>query len=130
MGMGRSGKRTLAVLVVAGLGLVLTACGGDDDDAAPAATCIDEKSRADIAHPGIVVDRRAGITLVHPADLPDLCCGTPWRSKGMKDGYAAMAARRPTAHLRVGPAGAIGAGQIEGFGNPVIRRGVQELRVV
>jgi len=35
--------------------------------------------------------RRAGITLVHPADLPDLCCGTPWRSKGMKDGYAAMA---------------------------------------
>ena len=39
MGMGRSGKRTLAVLVVAGLGLVLTACGGDDDDAAaPAAT--------------------------------------------------------------------------------------------
>ncbi len=38
MGMGRSGKRTLAVLVVAGLGLALTACGGDDDDAAPAAT--------------------------------------------------------------------------------------------
>ena len=37
--------------------------------------------------------RRAGITLVYPADLPDLCCGTPWRSKGMKDGYAAMTGR-------------------------------------
>ena len=38
MGMGRSGQRGLAVLVIAGLGLVLTACGDDDDDAAPAAT--------------------------------------------------------------------------------------------
>jgi D-lactate dehydrogenase len=26
-------------------------------------------------------------------DLPDLCCGTPWRSKGMKAGYAGMARR-------------------------------------
>ncbi len=34
---------------------------------------------------------RAGITLTHPVELPDLCCGTPWRSKGMKAGYAAMA---------------------------------------
>ncbi len=39
------------------------------------------------------VCERAGIGLRHPADLPDLCCGTPWRSKGMKAGYAAMAAR-------------------------------------
>jgi hypothetical protein len=38
VGMGRSGRGRLAVLVIAGLGLVLTACGGDDDDAAPAAT--------------------------------------------------------------------------------------------
>ncbi len=36
---------------------------------------------------------RAGISLGYPADLPDLCCGTPWRSKGMKAGYAAMAER-------------------------------------
>ncbi len=36
---------------------------------------------------------RAGITLHHPADLPDLCCGTPWRSKGMTEGYAVMAGR-------------------------------------
>ena len=36
---------------------------------------------------------RAGITLAFPNDLPDLCCGTPWRSKGMKAGYAEMANR-------------------------------------
>ena len=35
--------------------------------------------------------RRANITLQYPADLPDLCCGTPWRSKGIKAGYAEMA---------------------------------------
>ena len=33
------------------------------------------------------------VTLAYPADLPDLCCGTPWRSKGMKAGYAEMAKR-------------------------------------
>ena len=39
MGMGRSGRRVIAVLAISGLGLTLTACGGDDDDdAAPAAT--------------------------------------------------------------------------------------------
>ncbi len=34
---------------------------------------------------------RAGIRLGHPAELPGLCCGTPWRSKGMSSGYAEMA---------------------------------------
>ncbi len=38
------------------------------------------------------VCERAGVTLTYPGDLPDLCCGTPWRSKGMKAGYTAMAA--------------------------------------
>ncbi|HEY7814437.1 MAG TPA: FAD-binding and (Fe-S)-binding domain-containing protein [Nakamurella sp.] len=33
---------------------------------------------------------RAGITITYPQDLPSLCCGTPWRSKGMKDGYQVM----------------------------------------
>lgn len=36
---------------------------------------------------------RAGVTLSYPADLPNLCCGTPWRSKGMTDGYADMGRR-------------------------------------
>ena len=36
---------------------------------------------------------RANITMHYPANLPDLCCGTPWRSKGMKAGYAEMTGR-------------------------------------
>lgn len=33
---------------------------------------------------------RVGLTLVVPAQLPSLCCGTPWKSKGMAQGYAVM----------------------------------------
>lgn len=33
---------------------------------------------------------RADITLATPDDLPSLCCGTPWKSKGLTDGYTAM----------------------------------------
>ena len=36
---------------------------------------------------------RAGIRLTHPAELRSLCCGTPWKSKGLKKGYATMAAQ-------------------------------------
>ena len=33
---------------------------------------------------------RAGIPFSYPPDLPDLCCGTPWKSKGLKEGYRTM----------------------------------------
>jgi D-lactate dehydrogenase len=33
---------------------------------------------------------RVGLTLVVPDSLPSLCCGTPWKSKGMAQGYAVM----------------------------------------
>ncbi|WP_369831232.1 (Fe-S)-binding protein [Cryobacterium sp. Y50] len=33
---------------------------------------------------------RAGITLLVPAGIDALCCGTPWSSKGMADGLATM----------------------------------------
>ncbi|MDO5737050.1 MAG: FAD-binding and (Fe-S)-binding domain-containing protein [Propionibacteriaceae bacterium] len=33
---------------------------------------------------------RAGIALVTPDDLPSLCCGTPWKSKGLATGYRIM----------------------------------------
>jgi D-lactate dehydrogenase len=36
---------------------------------------------------------RAGIELVTPDDIPSLCCGTPWKSKGLLDGYASMTSR-------------------------------------
>jgi D-lactate dehydrogenase len=36
---------------------------------------------------------RAGITLAVPDGVAGLCCGTPWRSKGLDEGYAIMARR-------------------------------------
>jgi len=36
---------------------------------------------------------RAGVGLVSPPDLPSLCCGTPWKSKGLTEGYAVMKAK-------------------------------------
>lgn len=33
---------------------------------------------------------RAGVELTTPTDLPSLCCGTPWKSKGLTDGYTLM----------------------------------------
>ncbi len=45
--------------------------------------------------PGVAVAfeqlcERAGVPLVTPEDLTSLCCGTPWKSKGLKQGYAVM----------------------------------------
>ncbi|MCL1837931.1 MAG: FAD-binding oxidoreductase [Propionibacteriaceae bacterium] len=36
---------------------------------------------------------KAGITLLIPANIDSLCCGTPWSSKGMTPGYNTMAAQ-------------------------------------
>lgn len=36
---------------------------------------------------------RAGVAVATPPDLPSLCCGTPWKSKGLTDGYGEMQAR-------------------------------------
>lgn len=33
---------------------------------------------------------RAGVALATPGDLPSLCCGTPWKSKGLTVGYETM----------------------------------------
>ncbi len=33
---------------------------------------------------------RVGLELALPPGLPSLCCGTPWKSKGMTQGYAVM----------------------------------------
>jgi D-lactate dehydrogenase len=42
---------------------------------------------------------RAGIPISTPEDIPALCCGTPWKSKGLSDGYQEMT-KRVTAALR------------------------------
>jgi D-lactate dehydrogenase len=36
---------------------------------------------------------QAGLTLRIPSSIDSLCCGTPWSSKGLPDGYAAMRER-------------------------------------
>ena len=36
---------------------------------------------------------KAGITLVRPESIGSLCCGTPWKSKGILGGYAEMVER-------------------------------------
>ncbi|MET0520871.1 MAG: FAD-binding and (Fe-S)-binding domain-containing protein [Jiangellaceae bacterium] len=37
--------------------------------------------------------QRAGVSVRVPDAIASLCCGTPWKSKGLTDGYAAMKAR-------------------------------------
>ncbi len=48
---------------------------------------------------------RAGVGVRLPDDLPALCCGTVWRSKGLVDGTAAMAVRTATSLLRASDEG-------------------------
>lgn len=42
---------------------------------------------------------RAGVVVSTPENIPSLCCGTPWKSKGLSDGYDVMKAL-VTASLR------------------------------
>lgn len=46
-----------------------------------------------VAESFLALCERAGVQLVSPPDLPSLCCGTPWKSKGLDDGYAVMKTR-------------------------------------
>ena len=41
----------------------------------------------------LALAERAGVPLRTPQGLGGLCCGTPWKSKGMAEGYRAMADR-------------------------------------
>lgn len=43
---------------------------------------------------------RAGVSVRTPDDLPSLCCGTPWKSKGLSDGYRTMTAKVAASLLR------------------------------
>ena len=55
----------------------------------------------------VTLCRRAGIVLRYPDTLGELCCGTPWKSKGMTAGYAEMTARVLPALRRASDDGAI-----------------------
>lgn len=41
----------------------------------------------------LALARRAGLGMHSPHGLPAMCCGTPWKSKGLSTGYAVMAQR-------------------------------------
>jgi D-lactate dehydrogenase len=58
------------------------ATGDRDDEGEPGAAAAFERLCA-----------RSGVTLTRPAGVAALCCGTPWKSKGMTAGYAEMARR-------------------------------------
>ncbi len=48
---------------------------------------------------------RAGVEIVVPDGIAGLCCGTPWKSKGLLDGWSAMRDRvRPIVDAASGPA--------------------------
>ncbi|WP_174189374.1 FAD-linked oxidase C-terminal domain-containing protein [Nocardia barduliensis] len=49
-----------------------------------------EPGTGGVAQSFLELCRRAGVPLATPADLPALCCGTPWKSKGLTEGYAVM----------------------------------------
>jgi D-lactate dehydrogenase len=51
------------------------------------------------------VCERAGVQVATPEGLPSLCCGTPWKSKGLTDGYASMTERVVAALLTATDAG-------------------------
>jgi D-lactate dehydrogenase len=41
----------------------------------------------------VLLASRVGVALRTPDGLPSLCCGTPWKSKGHRDGYDVMVAK-------------------------------------
>jgi D-lactate dehydrogenase len=43
---------------------------------------------------------RAGVVVATPDDIPSLCCGTPWKSKGLIEGYDVMKVRVTASLLR------------------------------
>jgi len=43
-----------------------------------------------VAESFIRLAQRAGVPIATPTDIPSLCCGTPWKSKGLDAGYAVM----------------------------------------
>lgn len=41
----------------------------------------------------VAQEARAGVAIVEPDGVADLCCGTPWKSKGHTGGHATMSDR-------------------------------------
>ncbi|WP_375386275.1 FAD-binding and (Fe-S)-binding domain-containing protein [uncultured Microbacterium sp.] len=74
---------------------------GRIDDSAQAvyfAACINTmfgpaEGSGGVSHAFLELCERASVRLAIPDDLPSLCCGTPWKSKGYSVGYEQMASQ-------------------------------------
>ena len=78
-GLGRGGERRPTLSAAA-------------PDAVLFAACVGTMFGGGATSALVALCERAGVGLRTPADLPDLCCGTPWKSKGHLDGHRRMAA--------------------------------------
>lgn len=54
------------------------------------ASCLESIFKADTANSLKSLARKAGLSFTTPAAIGDLCCGTPWKSKGLLDGYESI----------------------------------------
>jgi D-lactate dehydrogenase len=54
------------------------------------ASCLESIFQAKTSQALKSLANKAGLTFTTPADIADLCCATPWKSKGLTDGYASM----------------------------------------
>ncbi len=54
------------------------------------ASCLESIFEARTTYALKSLTTKAGLTFTTPADIADLCCATPWKSKGLTDGYTAM----------------------------------------
>ena len=50
-------------------------------------SCLESMFEADTATSFKSLARKAGLKFVIPQEIANLCCGTPWKSKGLTDGY-------------------------------------------
>lgn len=76
----------------------------------------------------------AGLTLMVPAEIDTLCCGTPWSSKGLPDGYAAMQKRltsviASTADVKLVPLVTDASSCTEGLGK-ILRTHQPEIQIM
>ncbi|MET7467793.1 FAD-binding and (Fe-S)-binding domain-containing protein [Micromonospora sp. NPDC005222] len=72
----------------------------DDPDAVFVPSCLGTlfapaRGGTGVAAALLTLAERAGVRLLVPDGVGDLCCGTPWSSKGLTDGYRAMRDRVP-----------------------------------
>jgi len=74
---------------------------------------------------------RAGVTVTVPKEVASLCCGTPWKSKGLSKGYAVMQSKLIAALWQASDRGTIpivvdasscAEGLHETLGNPTARQ--------